>query len=177
MRENKIFYFSSCVFGLRKRKLFYKFTIMSPLDKTKKLTHFLLKKLCMKHKYFKKKILNEHKLKEDEHLKKKKKARERTTGKDQKKKTKNKKEEEKKNRKIIPKGRYFLITKKKKREKKDRSSTTVQRTGPKIGVKIKKKTEPNWRRNENPCALAHVFFNLLRLCLNWLKNVSGNHFL
>ena len=136
MRENKIFYFSSCVFSLRNRKLFYKFTIMSPLDKTKKLTHFLLKKLCMKHKYFKKKILNEHKLKEDEHLKKKKSERE--NHRKRPKKNKKQKRRRKKNRKIIPKGRYFLITKKKKREKKDRSSTTVQRTGPKIGVKIKK---------------------------------------
>ena len=36
VRENKIFNFSSCVFGLRNKKLFYKFTIMSSLDKTKK---------------------------------------------------------------------------------------------------------------------------------------------
>ena len=111
----------------------------------------------MKHKYFKKKILNEHKLKEDEHLKKKKKkARERSTGKDQKK-TKNKKEEEKKNRKIIPKGRYFLITKKKKREKKDRSSTTVQRTRPKIGVKIKKNRAKLAEKRKPMCTCTCVF--------------------
>ena len=79
---------------------------MSPLDKTKKLTHFLLKKLCMKHKYFKKKILNEHKLKEDEHLKKKKK-REREAQEKTKKKQKTKKKKKKKIAKLYQKEDIF----------------------------------------------------------------------
>ena len=152
MRENKIFYFSSCVFCLRNRKLFYKFTIMSPLDITKKLTHFLLKKLCMKHKYFKKKNLNEHKLKEDEHLKKKKKS-EREKHRKRPKKNKKQKRRRKKNRKIIPKGRYFLITKKRKEKKK---IEVVQWTGPKIGgVKKKKKQSRTGRETKT-----HVHLNV-----------------
>ena len=79
---------------------------MSPLDKTKKLAHFLLKKLCMKHKYFKKKILNEHKLKEDEPLKKKKK-REREAQEKTKKKQKTKKKKKKKIAKLYQKEDIF----------------------------------------------------------------------
>ena len=80
---------------------------MSPLDKTKKLTHFLLKKLCMKHKYFKKKILNEHKLKEDEHLKKKKKREREAQEKTKKKKQKTKKKKKKKIAKLYQKEDIF----------------------------------------------------------------------
>ena len=111
----------------------------------------------MKHKYFKKKILNEHKLKEDEHLKKKKK-REREPQENTKKKTKNKKEEEKKKSQNYTKRKIFFNNQKKEKRKKRQKQYNCTTDWAKNWSKNKKKNRAKLAEKRKPmCTCTCVF--------------------